>query len=475
MKKIAVTLTLWVAVAMANCAQAQYSDLYYHRVGDTIEWQAPNGYFSWWLFEQCFNENIVIQTHESSGWYWRGVKYEGDSAICLQHFYTPTPLKIIGIAGSPMLCAPDIDTVMWHDTLETEEYLVIYDVDSSGTMTLKAQAPWRMSDPHRILHIKTHESDTGWNPDIPDSCCWHHPQNKYLRIYEYYFDSAIYVYDSFYVGGTYFTTRFVSTRYRVCLMVPNNHYQNLCNPELQSIQQGVCAPQGVLLRMKSHFMPYTWDYSFSTAPWVFVRPPEVSLIYPIIEVDTTVPPEGSCIPIGNVQVLPSGTSATVSWDYFPNYTSVQLKYGHGAQATWTTIDVTDQTVHTLTGLEPTMPYGVTLQAFCDKEAMPWTEPVYFYTGQDTTTGGDTTDVSLPTILSAHTFMLPNPARDEVTISSSFDLTRIEIHDAAGVLVYSESVAGHQTAVNIGFMRPGTYIVTIQTHAGTTHKKLVVTR
>ena len=63
----------------------------------------------------------------------------------------------------------------------------------------------------------------------------------------------------------------------------------------------------------------------------------------------------------------------------------------------------------------------------------------------------------------------------MTISSAFILKRIELHDAAGVMVYSEPACGHKTTTGIDFLRNGTYIVTIETHLGTTYKKLLVQR
>ena len=197
------------------------------------------------------------------------------------------------------------------------------------------------------------------------------------------------------------------------------------------------------------------------------------IVYPIIEVDTTVPPAGYCIPVGNVEATAGITTATVTWDYFPNYTSVFLRYGlaNTPLSLWTEVNVTDQTIFTLTDLEPSCRYGVRLQAECEKgNPMEWSETVYFLLEHDTTTS-----IATPTPLSEQTFLQPNPAHDEVTVTSSFNMSRLELHDASGVMVYSELVSGHETVLNIGFLRSGTYIVTIHTHNGITHKQLVVTR
>ena len=96
-------------------------------------------------------------------------------------------------------------------------------------------------------------------------------------------------------------------------------------------------------------------------------------------------------------------------------------------------------------------------------------------GGDTSSGGQGTEGVEETMLSRLTFLAPNPARDEVTVTSSFSLSRIEIHDLQGVMVFSEPVSGHDVTLPLDFLRSGTYIVSIHTHNGTTHKRLAVAR
>ena len=488
MKKI-VIVAFFVVLGTVS-VRAQYSDMYYHVTGDTIEWKAPNGYYSWWEFKEYYENNLTSYVYWMDRYLF--VYFGSDTNELLMYYYTPVPLKIIGIAGACFRghVTPHPHQQLIIDTDDVHEYFLIYDA-IGDSFPLVGRLQWNPFDPHRTLHVITHNViGSGFDAHAPDSCCTSESiTHQYAPIYEYYFDSAIYVSDSFYVGGSFYGNCSIcedplyTSYYSVC-----THYGNYpCNTEYQSStvypslyggDDRNCQPLGVKLKHKKLM---TNDYSFSATPWSWHTVEDMHLdipmFYPLIEVDTTVPPEGSCIRVGNVQAVSSGTSATVSWDYFPNYTAVYLRYGLAGhpQSLWTTVDVTDQTVHTLADLEPSMLYGVTLQAVCDKDEMAWSDAVYFYSGIDTTGGSDTTGISVPTLLSAQTFLQPNPARDEVTIASSFSLTRIEMHDAAGVLVYSESAVGHQKTLNIDFLRSGTYIVTIQTQAGTTHKKLVVQR
>lgn len=464
---------------LGNNARAQYSDMYYHRVGDTIEWRAPNGYYSWWEWEAFYENNIAMDPNwfcASGAGEWRMTW--SDSLTTVQRFYTPVPLKIIGIAGSGVRVRQPATL----DTGVTGEYYMIYDAAPDG-MTLLKQVPWKTTDPHRTLHVKMHCVAPGFGAETPDSCCWYHPGDVYFPIYEYYFDSAIYVTDSFYVGGTLWNISHLynpddqgnsyASGYNHGYMFP---YNGLCNYELLTPFSGNhCLPAGVTVKCKSSFYA---GYSYGTyadAPWVWRQPSAVSLIYPIVEVDTTVPPEGSCIEVGNVAVVHSGTSATVTWDNFPNYTSVILRYGpcNLPQSQWTTANVTGATLHTIEGLAPSTCYGVSMKAVCDKQEMPWSPAIQFYSGSDTSAHDES--VTQTTVLSAQTFLQPIPASDKLAVSSSFNLGRIEIRDLAGVLVYSEPATGHMETIDIGFLRSGTYIVTVFTHLGTTNKKLIVQR
>ena len=61
------------------------------------------------------------------------------------------------------------------------------------------------------------------------------------------------------------------------------------------------------------------------------------------------------------------------------------------------------------------------------------------------------------------------------MTSSFNLTAIDIWTADGVMVYHGERSGHDTSVDVSWLRAGTYIVTIHTHNGTTHKRLLIAR
>ena len=492
MKKAMVLALLLTTVTV--CTRAQFADYYYHRVGDTIEWKSEIGYYSWWEW-QLFYENQLPMNPDldavANGFPTAVYYLYKDSSIFLQRYYTPVPLKIIGVAG--VIFRGTYDAVRGRVPREDaiQEYFLVYDA-IGDSFPLVAQVPWHALDTMRTLHIQAHPRDIGPNPD--DTCCSTYNRGYYFPLKEYYLDSAIYVMDSFYVGSSVFgrnlyddcKTWLVGGRSGTlpfCREVPP------CDPEMQDSLY--CMPIGISYKVKGYSgpddmilpcpapSPSFQPEPFYSSPWRWIHAPQpvALMIYPIIEVDTTVPPEWACDTVQNVQATVSGTSATVTWDGFPNYSRMLLRYGlrNQPQAGWREVDVTGSTLHTLTDLSPSFIYGVTLKAECDtcKKETPWSSPLYFYVPTDSSGGQGIGEGT--TTLSRLTFMQPNPARDKVTVTSSFNLTAIDLWTADGVMVYHGMRSGHEATVDVSWLRAGTYIVAIHTHNGTTHKRLLIAR
>ena len=377
------------------------------------------------------------------------------------------------------------------DTCTRKDYFLIYDA-IGDSFPLVAQTEWSPYDTMRTLHIMFHMKQVSTVYDT--TCCGSNQREDiFFPLKEYYFDNPVYVDDSFYVGGTYFGGIENSN-------APNTHYPGSvfsgrafsCDGEFQQdfphpVYPGVtngCVPVGMpMLKYKGFESMLTATFQhvqFSSSPWRWELPYHglIYLIYPIIEVDTTVPPAWACDTIQNVQATVSGTSATVTWDGFPNYSSTVLRYGlrNEPQSQWREVDVTGSTLHTLTGLSPSFIYGVSLKAECNtsKKETPWSAPLYFYVPTDTT-GGGTQGVEGTTALSRLTFLQPNPAREEVMVTSSFNLSAIDIWTADGVMVYHGERSGHDAVIDVSWLPAGTYIVAIHTHDGTTHKRLLIAR
>lgn len=99
---------------------------------------------------------------------------------------------------------------------------------------------------------------------------------------------------------------------------------------------------------------------------------------------------------------------------------------------------------------------------------------------DTTIVFDTTVVSdtipglgIPDLVYRYTAAMPNPATDNVKVTSSFGLCKIEAYDERGRRVYSTPASGMAASLNVSSWRRGVYLLRITTGAGPTTKKLLV--
>lgn len=449
---------------MTTAVQAQWSSEYYHRTGDTVEQRVPIYYYQWWDWDRYLTTGEFVKLTESfsGGWY-----------AIMNYFYTPTPIKVIGIAGMVKEFSPNMRWPLAPDTLPDSLYL--YNAGLNGPEPL-ASVPWRTTDSCRYLSI-TSNGGMGAEWSSLDTCCGYMPWNQVERVYEYYFDTSFILMDSFYVGGTLirgnnimWATGLNSLRYDcngngpsdfLCLFLYHKLVFRNCN-----CHHG---DDGLI-----HYEPLPgWSvlnpYSEEYAPFITTG---MLMVFPIIEVDTTVPPQGYCMPPENVQVLLTGSgTATVTWDGFVNYTDIQVQYGLSTRpfGQWTTVD-TNGTMYMITDLDTTVyaTYGVRVRASCDNEKKytPWSDVVYF------TMGSPSTGIA-ESELSRSVVLQPNPAREEVALSSMMHLLQyFEIRNAAGILVHSGYLSSRTATISLEGLPAGTYIVTVQTQGGTTAKKLV---
>lgn len=206
--------------------------------------------------------------------------------------------------------------------------------------------------------------------------------------------------------------------------------------------------------------------------WFFPqgRTPYYELCWPIIQVDTTEPPEWECLPPENITVTPGGEGeAMVTWDGFGNYTMVRLRYGpvNMPPAQWTEVDVTGQNTYLLAGLNMAFPlYSMQLNASCDSlnRHSGWTEAVTFAPG----TGVE----GVETALSEAVRLSPNPTGGKVEVESGLLLWHIDLYNGRGLLVLSERLSGHRSVIDMEGLPGGIYFAAIRTSRGTTVKKIV---
>jgi hypothetical protein len=126
------------------------------------------------------------------------------------------------------------------------------------------------------------------------------------------------------------------------------------------------------------------------------------------------------------------------------------------------------------GLDTMQTYYARVRAFCDtsKIETAWSEWVSFGFPHTDPPQGIAAE---PTVLDRYTNIRPNPAADVVTVASELGLRRIEIHNARGILVYSEPAGSSATTIDLRGWPSGQYLVRIETPSGATTKRLVVAR
>jgi hypothetical protein len=87
---------------------------------------------------------------------------------------------------------------------------------------------------------------------------------------------------------------------------------------------------------------------------------------------------------------------------------------------------------------------------------------------------DSTDMSLyNATVDRYSNVYPNPAKDIVTIQSSFKVREIEIHNALGQVVLRKEGSQNIETIDVSNLQSGAYIVRIKTQRGFANKKIVI--
>lgn len=79
------------------------------------------------------------------------------------------------------------------------------------------------------------------------------------------------------------------------------------------------------------------------------------------------------------------------------------------------------------------------------------------------------------LVERYVHLMPNPASERVTVTSSFGLRQVELYDAAGTRVLNQRLTGYSASLDISALPSGTYLARIVTPSGAITKKLIVQR
>ena len=463
------SITVFVFLMVASTAQAQWSHLYYHRTGDTIKYDTPIYYHNWWEYEDSYANHHFTSGPIYTGWY--GRKF-------LAYFFTSTPLEIIGVAvGKPYISPNSQGTV--PDTTPKQEYLLIYDAVQDSLIEM-ASVPWHVYDPSRMLLLRGRGVQHGLVYDTSYSCCLDNPWTSAMPVIEYYFDSPITVTDSFYVGWTNNSVSDTSDLYSFILSMHNSFtYIYITNgpTDWEGCERGDTLYNSCWLNWPTITYKFTGggpNYVHANSPdhW-YSMDWKIPTVFPIIRVDTTVPPASYCPPVENVHIHNTGNGGIdVTWDAFVNHQyGYEVQYGprNLPQSQWESVYTDINMVH-VDDLNTSLYYGLQVRPYCDDEKTdgPWCQPIYFWPS-------DTADASIDiSPLAQHTRVMPNPANETVTVQSDYVVFGVDVYDSHGVHVLNSPQGGKEVTFDVNPLPAGRYTLMIKTPNGITPKPLIVT-
>ena len=400
--------------------------------------------------------------------------------------YTPRPIKVLGIAANSKTEHP-----YWQPSSnppDSTEYLLFYDA-RPDTFVCRQRKIWDASDSIRLMRLHNRGSSSYYD----GGCCRNSMEYNLTEPFrETYFERPILVKDSFYLGGTSYSYdayygRFNLNDNSATILIyyadqggnGGFHYdpRNPCSipvdtcPAIPSGRIKIRYPrQPYSFEANDKFIPYQWmDRTiFETTPYV----------YPIFE--------EMCPVVSGLRVEDrQGDEVTVTWNAHGSHTTWMVTYGPmGMPRDSFAVVACLQPSLTITGLDSTMIYDISVQAQCDYHVSDL-EPLDadVLNNRDTTFFGEQGKhlylrggnlVAINDVTPDDGILLrPNPADRQVTVSAPLPLRRVEVYDMAGRLMEAHQPNGTALQIDLKTYPTGTYLVKVTTANGTSTKKLVV--
>lgn len=426
MKKIFFIVSL---IAIANSAMAQSG--YYHQVGDTVRGKCPIYHYDWWpTLNASGHTDSVIGTTLTLGY--------------MRHT-TNTPLKVIGVASTVARMNINDGINMYEEmdnSIDGPFYYVLFDATPAGLVE-KARVCWTddyMSHPKRYMELP---KMVGSN-----SCSGMQHIIDIVSLREYYFDSAITLTDSFYlgcespftVGGVNVVDYLVSHTWDYCV------YYNEFGVNPNQIKE--------CYTMMPEFIFY--DMSRLDNQWHYFRRKRFQLIFPIIEVDTV------CVTPGDPYIASRDSlivrvewadTSSVGWEVSRTAPGGDPNAGSITPTTSPYVEYTDIDSHSV--------YHVYVRGRCETGIWSgWSAPCLIDSLPSSPAG--------VTLLESADFSLsPNPTDGSVQlIGLHSEPTSVEVLDMTGRLLKAFE---NKAIFSISDLNAGTYIVRVKTHRDNTEK------
>ena len=401
--------------------------------------------------------------------------------------YTPRPIKVVGIAANVKTTYPDRRHRRRSPHLpDSTEYLLFYDA-RPDTFACRQRRAWSASDSVRLIRLHCRDTISYWI-----DCCADHTDFYVTEpYYESYFDRPILVKDSFYLGGTSYSYDGYHKNYHYFIdsttTILSYYIDHAGQPYTYdpnyalSLALDTC-PQ-ILTPIKIRFPRERFSFEdpeiFAPYQWMSrVLHGNTPQIYPIYE--------EMCPVVEGVHVEHSQSDeVTVAWNAHGSHTVWMVTYGPlGMPRDSFAVVACLQPSITITGLDSTMIYDISVQAQCDYHVSDL-EPLDadVLNNRDTTffseqgkhlylRGGNLVSINDVTPDDGIT-LRPNPADRQVTVSATMPIKHVEVYDLAGRLVETRQPRGTTLQFDLKSYPTGTYLVKVTTANGTSTKKLVV--
>ena len=434
-------------------------------------------------------------------------RYRFGNTIIGNQMETDRPIKIIGIAACGFMQRPADTTigmlmsayyhrVSWENDRELYYFpntrdlsmtgritdsLILYKPTSTGTPEKLASGPWRVEWPHRNIVLPLEDSTLrcSWRrsdgPPLNDPV--HYDTTPTVALYEVYFDKPVVVRDSFIVAGTAFNNEGSQGYEHPPMWAPGYHDERMwlwdhCPTRYWTLYPrpvGLGPNQSIGDTPVSSLPEWNWGHprwiKYRNEVWGrLMYYANARIIFPIIEPDYE-----PCQATENVRVAGIvETSASLMWDA-ANNVRWEVMYGIVGQPeeNYQVVSTFVPTV-TLTGLLPGQQYKAYVRGWCESDSnyTEWSDGVTFSIEQPE-------GVERPGIVGRYVYLMPNPAREKMSVVSSYKMSRVVVYSLDGRKVLEQEADGISTVVDVSGLASGTYIAAVYLPHGVATKRLVV--